>query len=122
MSHVQRFATLRLAQPRLAVAALQRLVAALGLALALLVVQQATLQHSVSHYAEQSEQQQHKGHPVAEQCAKCLALASLSGAPPASHYLPLPTPGSEAIAYFQYIAHRPVDRLPFSARAPPLSA
>ena len=108
--------------PRSAVTALQRLLAALSLALALLVVQQAAAQHPLSHFAEQSGQQQHKSQPSTEQCGKCLALASLSGAPPASQHVHLPaaiqlvaTPGRE-------VSYRPVSQRSFSARAPPLLA
>jgi hypothetical protein len=107
---------------QLAAALPQRLRALLGsllLALALVAVQQGVLQHSISHLQEHLGQTSSKGHFAAEQCGKCLALASLSGAPSANQHLALPAATSAAPCAQALNAYRPAGCFPFSSRAPP---
>lgn len=98
---------------------LRALLGSLLLALALVAVQQGVLQHAVSHLQEHLGQTSSKGHLAAEQCGKCLALASLTGAPSASPHLDLPTATSAAPCTQALSAYRPAGCFPFSTRAPP---
>jgi hypothetical protein len=100
----------------------QRLRALLGsllLVVALVAVQQGVLQHAISHLQEHLGQSSSKGHLAAEQCGKCLALASLTGAPSASPQLDLPTASAAAPCAQPLSAYRPAGCFPFSSRAPP---
>lgn len=103
--------------------ALQRrlpgLLGGLLLAVALVAAQQGVLQHAVSHLQEHLGQQSSKGHLASEQCSKCLALASLTGAPPANQRLDLPAATSAAPYARPLSAYRPAGSFPFSSRAPP---
>lgn len=98
---------------------LRALLGSLLLALALVAVQQGVLQHSVSHLQEHLGQSSSKGHLAAEQCGKCLALASLTGALSASPPLDLPTATSAAPCTQALNAYRPAGCFPFASRAPP---
>lgn len=101
----------------------RRLWLALGLALSLLLAQQIALQHSVNHLAEQTEQgqrQRDKAHQTTEQCAQCLALASLTGAPPAQQTLPSSTASHETRCHTQPATLPFGGCFPFASRAPPV--
>ncbi len=100
---------------------LQRIFANTFFALALLLVQQGALAHSVSHFlSNEAPSQQDKQLPNSKVCDKCLAYAGISGVLHSDSLIILLHDTN--VGFFASFAHcfLSTSFLAFSSRAPPV--
>lgn len=102
----------------------KRIVAATGLALALLVAQHAAVLHWLGHSvaAAQTKPDAGGGLPAVDHCDACLAFSALGAGATAAEFTAAPIPAVRTVAISADSAARPTAcRFAFRSRAPPYS-